>query len=100
VRSAWQAFEVDDDDGEPPDPLIAELHRERRYRRVLVVAAVIGILAGVATGIGFVLGAFGTAAMSPIGGRNPGLLIFFIGPPAVIMALGYAIFAAARRWGP
>jgi hypothetical protein len=91
---------VEHDPAEPPDPLIAEIHRERRDRRVLVVAAVIGIVSGVATGMGFVLGAFGNAAMSPVGARNPGLLIFFIGPPAVCMALGYAIFALVRRRRP
>lgn len=90
---------MEDDRSDPPDPLIAELYRERRHRSVLVVAAVIGIVAGVATGMGFVLGAFGTTAMSPIGARNPGLLIFFVGPPAVCMAIGYAIFAVVRRWG-
>ena len=96
---ACQASAVEDDVTEPPDPLIAELHRELRHRRVLVVAAVIGILSGAATGIGFVLGAFGKTAMGPIGARNPGLLVFFIGPPAVCMAIGYAIYAAVRRWG-
>ena len=64
---------------------------------MLVVASVVGIIAGVATGMGFVLGAFGSS-WSPIGARNPGLLIFFIGPPAACMAIGYAIYAVVRRW--
>lgn len=89
----------DPDPGHPdaPDPLIGELHREQRHRRVLVVAAVIGIVSGVATGMGFVLGAMGDAARAPIGPRSPGLLVFFVGPPIVCMAIGYVIFALLRR---
>jgi hypothetical protein len=80
-----------------PDPLIHELRREQRHRLVLVVAAVVGIVSGVATGMAFVLGALGDAARAPIGVRNPGLLVFFVGPPIVCMAIGHAIFAVLRR---
>jgi hypothetical protein len=83
--------------GDSPDPLIGELHRERRHRQVIVVSAVIGIISGVAVGMGFVLGAFGDAARAPIGPRSPALLVFFIGPPIVCMAIGYAIYALLSR---
>lgn len=86
-----------DSDGAPPDPLVGELGRERRHRLVLVVAAASGIITGAAAGTAFSLGAFGDAARGAVGPRNPAALIFFIGPPAVCMALGYAIFALLRR---
>jgi hypothetical protein len=79
------------------DLLVGEIRRERQHRRVIVVAAVIGIVTGVATGMAFVLGAFGDAARDPIGTRNSALVIYFVGPPIVCMAIGYAIFALLRR---
>lgn len=49
------------------DELIEELAREHRYRNVLVIAAVIGVLASAVVGIAFTRGAdrsaFGLAAM-------------------------------------
>jgi hypothetical protein len=86
---------MDDAQGAEPDPIIAELRRERQHRQVLVVAAVIGIVAGAACGLGAVLGAFGWASRA-FGPRSPAALVFFAGPPAVSMAIGYAIYAWRR----
>jgi hypothetical protein len=74
------------------DTLIAELQREQRHRIVLVVAAVIGIVASVLTGLAYALA--GSAAGA--GGRNPGALLFFVGPFALAMAIGYAIYGVLR----
>ena len=77
-----------------PDPLVAEIVRERRDRRVLVVAAAIGIIASAIVGMAVVLGAIGGAAYHA---RGHALLIFVLGPPLVSMAIGHAIFALRRR---
>ena len=79
---------------EEDDPLITELIQTQRDRRIIVVAAVIGILASVALGVAFSLGGLGAGAGGP---RNPGGLIFFIGPFAVCLAIGYAVHALVRR---
>jgi hypothetical protein len=79
-----------------PDPLISEIRREQRHRLVIVVAAVVGIISGVATGMASVLGAL-SVTRAPNGLRSPGLLVFFVGPPILCMAIGYAIFALLRR---
>lgn len=74
------------------DPLVGEIQREGRERRVLVIAAAIGIVAGVVLGMVYMLGAIGHA-------RNQGSLplVFFVGPPILSMAIGYAIFVARKR---
>jgi hypothetical protein len=74
------------------DELIVELQRERRHRMVLVVAAVIGIVASAMTGIGFALSGMGAGA----GARNPGALLFFVGPFALAMGIGYAVYGLLR----
>jgi len=81
-----------------PDPLVDEIQRDRRDRRVLVVAAAIGIIAGAIIGVAFVLGALGDAAYQTHGlFRDHDVLLFIAGPPLVSMAIGYAIFALRRR---
>jgi len=82
---------------ENQDPLVGELQRERRDRRVLVIAAAIGIITGVVCGMAFMLGALGEAAKSARGFRSHGALIFFVGPPLLSMALGYGIYLIRRR---
>ena len=74
------------------DELIVELQREQRHRMVLVVAAVIGIVASAMTGMGYALGGVAAGA----GVRNPGALIFFVGPFAIAMGIGYAIYGLIR----
>lgn len=76
------------------DPLVDEIVRTRRDRLPLVIAAVVGIIAGVALGMGYTLGALGSAAN---GARNPAALIFFIGPPIITMSIGYAVHVLRRR---
>jgi len=71
---------------EDQDPLIGELQRERRDRRVLVVAAAIGIIAGVVIGMIAMLGGLGPAAAAAGGLRSHGALAFFVGPP--ILSIG------------
>jgi hypothetical protein len=73
------------------DELIVELQREQRRRMVLVVAAVIGIVASAMTGMGFALG-----GMAGGGPRNPGALLFFVGPFALAMGLGYVVYGLLR----
>jgi hypothetical protein len=77
------------------DPLIDEMIQMQRDRWILVVAAVIGILAGAVLGVAFSLGALASTS-GATGPRNPAALIFFIGPFAICMGLGYAIHAIVR----
>lgn len=81
-----------------PDPLVEELVRARRDRRVLVVAAVIGIIAGVALGMAMFLGALGSA-VEGAEQSNHDALAFFLVPLIVSMAVGYVVYRwrSARR---
>lgn len=79
------------------DPVIAEMIQMQRDRRILVVAAVVGIVASAALGMAFSLGALGAWTRSASGPGNPASLIFFIAPFAACMALGYAVHAVVRR---
>lgn len=74
------------------DELIVELQRDQRHRMVLIVAAVIGIVASALTGLAFSLS--GMAAGTT--GHNPGPMLFFVGPFALAMAIGYAIYGVLR----
>src|SRR5262249_14921176 len=80
------------------DLMIEELQRERRHRMVLVVPAGTGMVAGALLGMGVALGGVSGAG----GPRNPAMLIFFVGPFAASMAIGYAIYGVLRwralRW--
>ena len=78
------------------DPLVGEIQREGRDRRVLVVAAAVGIIAGVVLGMAFMLGALGEAQGSHRT-FSSGTLMFFVGPPVVSMAVGYGIFVVRKR---
>jgi hypothetical protein len=81
-----------------PDPLIDEIQRDRRDRRVLVIAAAIGIIAGAVIGMAFMLGAIGDAAARRHSWfHDHYVLLFIVGPPLISMAIGYAIFALRRR---
>ena len=79
------------------DALIEELAREHRYRWVLVIAAVVGILASAILGIGFALGHITTPGAT--GPRNPGALVFFVVPFAVAMLIGGGIYRALCWYG-
>jgi hypothetical protein len=81
-----------------PDPLVGEIQRERRDRRVLVIAAAIGIISGAVVGMAFMLGAIDDAGEAT-GGllHGHGALLGILGPPVLCMAIGYAIFALRRR---
>jgi len=74
------------------DMMIEEIATERRHRMVLVVAAVIGIVAGALIGIGASLHGISGAN----GARNPGMLVFFVLPFMASMAIGYAIYGVLR----
>jgi hypothetical protein len=94
LRSACKARRVEDNQ----DPLVGEIQREGRERRVLVIAAAIGIIAGVVLGMAFMLGALGEAQHTGSRGfLSHGALVFFVGPPLLSMAVGYAIFALRKR---
>jgi hypothetical protein len=80
------------------DPLVGELHRERRDRRVLVVATAIGIITGAVAGLALMLGVLGgSAATEQGGGLRHGALLVVLGPPIVSLATGHAIFTVRRR---
>jgi hypothetical protein len=74
------------------DMMIEDLATERRHRMVLVVAAVIGIVAGALLGLGATLGGVSGGG----GPRSPAMLVFFVGPFAVMMGIGYAIYGVLR----
>jgi len=76
------------------DLMIEDFARQRRHRMVLVVAAVIGIVAGSMIGLGATLvGVTGAG-----GARNPAMLAFFLAPFAATMAIGYAVYGALRLY--
>jgi hypothetical protein len=76
---------------------LADFQQAQRDRIVIVVAAVIGIVASFVIGLGVPMGMLGHEWTHAMGGmRNPGLLIFFIGPFAVAMGLGYAVYGLVR----
>jgi hypothetical protein len=79
------------------DARIAEVAQAQKDRTIIVVAAVIGIIASAALGLAFTLGGLGNAASGASGARNPASLIFFVGPFAVCMAIGYLVHAIVRR---
>lgn len=90
---------IPDDAAERPDPLVGEIQRERRDRRVLVLAAVIGIVSGTVVGMAFLLGAIDDPAAPAHGFFADHDAVFCIlGPPVLSMAIGYAIFAVRRRF--
>ena len=74
------------------DMMIEDLATERRHRMVLVVAAVIGIVAGALIGLGATLGGISGGG----GPRSPAMLVFYVGPFAAMMGLGYAIYGVLR----
>ncbi|HUJ57697.1 MAG TPA: hypothetical protein VLX92_04380 [Kofleriaceae bacterium] len=79
------------------DPLIEEVARDRRQRNILVVAGVVGILASATLGIAFTFDLLGSWAHGASGNGNPAGLIFFVGPFALCMAIGYAMYRLSRR---
>jgi hypothetical protein len=79
------------------DAILAELVQMQRDRRIIVAAAVVGILASAALGVAFSLGALGAWTHSAGGARNPGALVFFVAPFAACMAIGYTVYALVRR---
>jgi hypothetical protein len=80
-----------------PDPLIGEIQRERRDRRILVIAAAVGIICGAVVGMAFMLGAIDDADYATSGLLHAhGALLGILGPPVLCMAIGYAMFALRR----
>ena len=79
------------------DDLVDEMLQTQRDRRIIVVAAVIGIVASAVVGVAFSLGALGGLAAGSGGPRDPGGLIFFVAPFAICLGLGHAVHAIVRR---
>jgi hypothetical protein len=77
------------------DKLIENFRAAQRARWVLVVAAVVGIIASATLGLALAFGAFDIRGTS--GPRNPGALVFFVGPFAACMAIGYVVHAILTR---
>ncbi len=81
-------------------PLIEAAQTEQRDRRIIVVAAVIGILASVICGLAFATGGFGSWANGASGGRSPAGLIFFVAPFAICLGIGHIVFRIVRARRP
>lgn len=79
-----------------PDPLVEELLRARRDRRPLVIAVVLGIVAGIVLGMASVVGAFG-AAVSGTRDRHLATLLYFVAPVGVSVGVGALITRARQR---
>jgi len=85
------------DPREAPDLLVGEIERDRQDRRVLVLAAAIGIISGAILGMVIMLGAIGDATQNARGFFRHGAVLFVLGPPLASMAIGYVIYAVRRR---
>ena len=77
------------------DELVEELAREHRYRGVLVVSAVVGIVASAILGLVFALGGFEPGR----GSHNATNLSFFVVPFAASMVIGGGIHRALLAHG-
>lgn len=74
------------------DELVEQFAREHRYRGVLVVAAVVGIIASAVVGIAFSLG--GIELSSVNGTHEGGALALLVVPFAASMVVGSGIYKA------
>ena len=75
------------------DELVEELRRGRRYRIVLIVAAVFGIVTSTVFLLAYsIFQAFDGAS----GVRNPGALAIIAAPFATCMLVGYVIYGGLR----
>lgn len=81
--------------GVEPDPLVEEMLRARRHRRILVVAAAIGIVVGVTLAMGVFLGAMGSAVDGAA--RGSAAVGYLVVPVAACLTTGYVIYARRRR---
>ncbi len=82
---------------EVPDLLVAEIERERRERRVLTVAAALGIVSGAVLGLVFIVAAIVEPTRNARGFFRHGAVAFVLGPPLVSMAIGYVVYVLRRR---
>lgn len=78
------------------DPVIEDALTEQRDRRVIVVAAVIGIIASIVCGLGFTLGMFGDEVRGAAGARNPAGLLFFGAPFVICLGIGHLVHRIVR----
>jgi hypothetical protein len=78
--------------GPDPDPLVEEVLRARRDRRVLVVAIAIGIVTSVVLGLGAALGGLGGAEP-----RNHAALAYFVIPLVASLVIGNGLYWLRRR---
>jgi Kef-type K+ transport system membrane component KefB len=88
---------VEDASSDTPDLLVGEIERARRDRRVLVIAAAIGIVSAAVMAMVFILGVLGEATANTQRGDRQGALALVIASPIVSMAIGYAVYVARRR---
>jgi len=82
------------------DPIIDAALTDQRDRRVIVAAAVLGIIASVITGLMFATGALGEWTRGASGTRNPAGLVFFVAPFAICLGLGHIVYRIIRSRRP
>jgi len=82
------------------DPIIDAALTEQRDRRIIVVAAVIGIVASVIAGVLFATGSLGEWTRGASGNRNPAGLIFFVAPFAICLGIGHIVHRIVRSRRP
>jgi high-affinity Fe2+/Pb2+ permease len=85
------------DPAQPPerDLLVGELHRDARDRRILSVAAAVGIIAGAVLGLVFIVLAISSATTTAFYRHRAPL--FVLGAPVVSMLVGYVVYRLRRR---
>lgn len=84
-------------DDELADPLVGELRRDSRDRRVLAISAAIGIVAGAVLGMIFIVGAVTEATQSARGFFRHRAILVVLGAPLASLAIGYAIYRLRVR---
>ncbi len=80
------------------DELVEQFAREHRYRGVLVVSAVIGIIASAVVGIAFTLGQL--EIWETRSSNERGAFGLFVLPFAVSMVIGGGVYKALLAWRP
>lgn len=79
------------------DPLVGELRRDSRDRRVLTIAAAVGIIAGALLGMIFIVGAVTEATHNARGFFRHRAILVVLGAPLLSMTVGYAIYRLRVR---
>lgn len=79
------------------DPLVGELRRDSRDRRVLTISAAIGIIAGAVLGMIFIAGAISEATQRAPGFFRQRAILLVLGAPLLSITIGYVLYRLRRR---